>query len=242
MAGIDKTYVKTWSQLKEVLDWAKTIGDVTDDFGNTLNPMWWLEDWTEEYFNECIDRIRTDYSRRFKNKTEYEKAMSSDYYKDIHSYEEWCAAVDTWPEIAMWNTPEYFDIWLIRNCPITFIQERLKFQYGDDYDLIKNRTSEYDTYVRPATGKHFTVDKHRIAHHKYWWIEVIDYVYNGETDTWKNMYLEPGPWTCSDFDHRGEMNKHVLSRLIKKWNLPIGAKLYVRNRYWKDNFMVTIKK
>lgn len=30
------------------------------------------------------------------------------------------------------------DKWLIQNCPIYFIQKRLKEQYGDDYDDIKN--------------------------------------------------------------------------------------------------------
>lgn len=51
------------------------------------------------------------------------------------------------------------DKWLIRNCPIDFIQKRLKEQYGNDYDDIKNGNCEM--YERNGLGKniHFKVIK-----------------------------------------------------------------------------------
>ena len=69
-------------------------------------------------------------------------------------------------ERPVWNTPVYLDIWLIRNCPIEFIQERLKEQYGggwsktaftehnddDMYYKILTHTSPYDTFQR--NGSH----------------------------------------------------------------------------------------
>src|SRR5574344_123724 len=58
-------------------------------------------------------------------------------------------------EIPLWNTPIYFDRWLINNCPIQFIQDRLKYQYDDEYEQIKNGTSAYDTYKRTGLGKNF---------------------------------------------------------------------------------------
>ena len=34
---------------------------------------------------------------------------------------------------CLWNTSAIFDLWLIQNCPLDFIQERIKEQYGEDY-------------------------------------------------------------------------------------------------------------
>ena len=42
MANIDNTYVKSYKEYKEVLDWCKSIGTVTDDYGNKIQPYSWL--------------------------------------------------------------------------------------------------------------------------------------------------------------------------------------------------------
>lgn len=42
MANIDKTYAKSYKEYKEVLDWCKSIGIVTDDYGNKIQPYLWL--------------------------------------------------------------------------------------------------------------------------------------------------------------------------------------------------------
>lgn len=38
MANINKTFVKSYKDYKEVLDWGKSIGIVTDDYGNKIKP------------------------------------------------------------------------------------------------------------------------------------------------------------------------------------------------------------
>ena len=38
MANINKTFVKSYKDYKEVLDWCKSIGIVTDDYGNKIQP------------------------------------------------------------------------------------------------------------------------------------------------------------------------------------------------------------
>ena len=69
--------------------------------------------------------------------------------------------------LSVWNTPEYFDVWLIRNCPLDFIQNRLKEQYGvswsktsftnrqeeSQYQLIKEHRAKCDLYQRNGLGK-----------------------------------------------------------------------------------------
>ena len=121
--------------------------------------------------------------------------------------------------MVLWNTPTWLDIWLIRNCPIEFIQDRLKYQYGEEYEQIKNGTSAYDTYKRNGLGKnfhykvirkpnwkpcynfyytdHFNNDKHYKEHKKPWWLITIE-----DTKTvnpilwWANT--EHNYWTCSE--------------------------------------------
>lgn len=121
MAAIDKTYIKTYNQYKEVYDWCKDIV-VTLNFNKkniSFKPSEFLNELKEDDFNNLSENR----------------------------------------ELVLWNTPWYMDKWLIRNCPIEFIQKRLKEQYGDDYDAIKNGT--YKMYERNGLGKdiHFSVIK-----------------------------------------------------------------------------------
>lgn len=216
MAAIDKTYITSWSQIQETIDWASSIGDIIDDFGNKLNPMWWLADWTKEYFDE----------------------WAAEFIKRNETV-----------NIPMWVTPTYFDIWLIRNCPIDFIQERLKDVYGDDYDKIKNHTSAYDTYVRNV-GAHYSVSqtkyKYRFKDDQLvWWISADRMCYNKHTDEWKDMYLEPSPYTSSHCIIRCNLTKSKLTRMVKKWKLPVGTKLHFSGDYKRHimkSFEITIKK
>ena len=50
MAGIDKTYVKSWEDYKIVRDWVESVGQVKDDFGNIFSPLDWLSEWEESDF------------------------------------------------------------------------------------------------------------------------------------------------------------------------------------------------
>lgn len=135
MAGIDKTWFRTWDQYKEVHDWAESVGRVTDEYGNTFRPLDFMYDWTvESYHKAYIEQIKY-----FKKKSDV-----SDPEKYI--------------EFILWNTPTYFDVWLIRNCPIDFIQDRLREQYEGEYDDIKNHVSIYDS-TRADAGDKFKVKK-----------------------------------------------------------------------------------
>ena len=44
-------------------------------------------------------------------------------------------------EYVLWNTPRWFDRWLWLNCPLEFVKDRLKFQYGDD------ELKEFENYI-----------------------------------------------------------------------------------------------
>lgn len=135
MSYIDKTYISTYQQFTQVRDWCKDK-KVKLKNGLIFNAIEFLmyPEMAEEEFNRWKEEIIQNHIKIYKESRE-------DAEKHF--------------EIPLWNTPTYFDIWLIRNCPIDFIQNRLKEQYDDEYEKIKNYTSVYDNYQRNGLGKHF---------------------------------------------------------------------------------------
>ena len=162
-------------------------------------------------------------------------------------------------EVVLWNTPTYFDIWLIRNCPFDFIQNRLKEQYGGGwsktaftdhneslYEQIKNGTSPYDTYVRPETGKKIKIE--RIFGMPFkdsnmcWHIETPYWIkdkrsnnketmwYNEDTDEWYTKDEEL-PWTSSAKFVKGPLTKKNIYNMVRKWKLPKGTQMIFDGTY-----------
>lgn len=228
MAGIDKTWFRKWDQYKEVHDWADSVGRVTDEYGNTFRPIDFMCDWTvESYHKAYIEQIKY-----FKKKSDV-----SDPEKYI--------------EFILWNTPTYFDVWLIRNCPIKFIQERLMEQYGSEYEDIKNHKSIYDS-PRADAGHKFKVKK--IYDIKYrdddsrWSIQIhsepegMMYCYNESTNMWYD-FCECREITSNIGILKGHIDKRKLARIIKHWALPAGVTLsftQVKNGYVMKKFLVKI--
>lgn len=61
-----------------------------------------------------------------------------------YSEEQMDEAFNEGKELVLWNTPTFIDEYLIQCCKIPFIVERLKEQYGEFYNKIKNKQN-YDT-------------------------------------------------------------------------------------------------
>ena len=165
-------------------------------------------------------------------------------------------------EIPVWNTPIYLDIWLIRNCPLKFIQDRLKEQYGtgyskefiisheyeDTYHKILNYTSQYDNYERNGSHKFsvkYTLNDKFKDDNLVWWVQIFElgWWYN---EKHKTQYHddEALPIHSNVCIFKGNLNKRKLARLIKKWNLPKGTIVNFSGeykRYIMKNFNVTIK-
>lgn len=135
MAYIDKTYFSTYEQWKQVRDWCD---DKIVEFNKTqiyhVKNYLYYTDLTEVEFNSYKEEFIKSHCKNYN--TTREEALNNF-------------------SMVLWNTPVWLDIWLIRNCPINFIQDRLKCQYGDEYAQIKNKTSRYDTYKRNGLGKNF---------------------------------------------------------------------------------------
>lgn len=219
MAAIDKTYIKTYNQYKEVYDWCKDIV-VTLNFNKkniSFKPSEFLNELKEDDFNNLSENR----------------------------------------EFVLWNTPWYMDKWLIRNCPIEFIQKRLKEQYGDDYDAIKNGT--YKMYERNGLGKdiHFSVIKKPNNYNRFnflysyrqnkirqykdnkmgLWNIIIDedycyWFYNEQYDIWTNLN-EGLPYDSSMCTiKKKNLNIKSIYRYLRKWNLPAGLRIRIENKYF----------
>lgn len=105
MAGIDKTYCRTWEEYQEVVKWARE-NKFTCPNGTVIEPIESVYEWNEDSF-------------------------------------------DGERKLPILNTSQSLDYFLIKHCPIEIVQERMKEVYGEDYvESIKNRTSEYDLFVR----------------------------------------------------------------------------------------------
>ena len=149
-------------------------------------------------------------------------------------------------ELVLWNTPTYFDVWLIRNCPIDFIQVRLKQQYSD-YEELKARNSEFDSYVRPAASLHFKIlplgSFPRIRQKDLWLdIQTMDneWAYSEENGKWYNL-LECRKFNTDTETIKGPITRRKFKRYIKKCGFPAGVKLRVYSNYGHV-FEVVIKK
>lgn len=218
MAVIDKTYIKTYNQYKEVCNWCKDVV-VTFDINKNIKfkPSDFIYEYTEDDFKNLPEN----------------------------------------GELVLWNTPCYMDKWLIRNCPIDFIQNRLKEQYGDDYDDIKNGNCEM--YERDGLGKdiHFSVIKKPFYYNRFnflyrdrqgkirvykdnkmgvWDVRIDDencyWFYNEQCDYWTNN-IEGFPFNSSTCTlKKKNLNIKSIYRYLKKWNLPAGLKITIENIYF----------
>ena len=117
MVAIYKTYVSSYDDLKEIIDWAKKT-TYTCPNGIKLR---------------VIDYCYYPYS------TEEE-------------IREWLKESS---QIPVMNTPESLDYFLLKDCPIKVIQDRLRVVYDDSFILgVLSGTSDYDLFRRPIGGKH----------------------------------------------------------------------------------------
>lgn len=132
-------------------------------------------------------------------------------------------------EIALCNNPDYVDVFLIRNCPIEFIQNRLKEQYGDEYNHILNYTSMYDTYKPTISTKFKIVTKPSVNYRiGYWSVEVESmgtYLrYSEKKHCWKTNF--DLCYCDSYYVHYKHIDLRKIRRLIKKWGLPVGTTVH----------------
>lgn len=126
MAGIDKTYCKTYKEFLELINWAK---DTKFTCPNGL-------------IIDIIDYINLAVTERcFK------------YFP-----------------VPVMNTPQVVDYFLIKYCPLEFVQNTMKKVYDTFYDEVKQGVSDYDKFdinkVKIAT-KYKILERPKDKEHPY---------------------------------------------------------------------------
>lgn len=148
----------------------------------------------------------------------------------------------------VWNTSEAFDKWLYFNCPLSFIQERLREQYGENCDEYFSRKCEFQSgtrYIRLTRPKHQRYNGN-------WWVEINDetsrWIYDSRTNMWYDYHKQLIKLDDDQFliwlNHASikRMTKRKLNRLIKKWKLPIGTYINISNIYVGSDYSIQIVK
>ena len=251
MAAIDKTYIKKAEQYKEVYDWAMSIPIQKDDLGIEFDvkdflPREYDDNLVDigpaspEYIAKHLELYKKDIVKRYKNEQYWED--NKQYYPDCKSYEDWLAYVDEhFGEICLWNTPTWFDIFLIRNCPVKFIQDRLKEQYDDLYNDILNKTGEF-AERKAKIGHSFKLPcgfrKIRCLYDVFVYDKNgNDLFYNKKARRWINPFN-----TMADYDEYyltiKNVSKRKIKRLVNNWKLESGS--VIRIVSWLDNKPIRI--
>ncbi len=153
---------------------------------------------------------------------------------------------------VLWNTPLWFDLWLMKNCPLQPIQDRLAEQYDEKLILeVKAGTSVYDKYERNGRGKdiHFTIKKRPSVHWRVkndWWYISVENSYDwsfGDDGKWYDQKC-PAPvlcnWLSSDAVTKN-LTVKKLARLLRKWDLPAGLEIRASSRYTEREYLIITK-
>lgn len=155
---------------------------------------------------------------------------------------------ENWQEnSAVMNTTQSLDYFLIKYCPLKFVQDRMNEVYNETYiDNIKNSKSIYDVYKRhngtkikiikyPKFGNKGKLceKKNRM---KFITVDLSDdwMWYNKDYDYWISSN-ELGYFT-SNMCHKRINSTKAMIRQIRKWKLPIGSIVTWSGRYIDNDF------
>ena len=156
--------------------------------------------------------------------------------------------------IPLLNTSHTEDYYLIKYCPLSFIQERMINVYGEDYiNQIKNGTSLYDTCKRNIATRVKIISKSKFGNKDFlyhrkptlgvdYWVEVshpkLHLTYNYRTDQWLIHGFELGDEYGSNVCHKKiKTKKSLIRHILKKWKLPKGVTIKWRGCFVGDNII-----
>lgn len=199
---------------------------------------------------------------KFKEWCEKQPPIKDKYGKDctlISYLFSWCTE-DWWQDkesSPIFQAPCFIDAYIIRNCPLDFIQESIKWNYGDSYKKILNNELYTSPSIDCEYGKHFTIlqrPTYGNVNRPYrgtWRVDVMGYDlwYNHNFDifkskeygTWDNIleFVESEYISSSTF----VPSMRTLRRLLtKKWKFPVGTVLRVTSRYYNEEYKILIRK
>ena len=152
------------------------------------------------------------------------------------------------------NFPHKIDYYLIKNCDIPFIVERLKDQYGESYNEIQNdneilndytfekfkkfkiirEKSKYPYVIKKQKNK-FIISIENLNNYNTW-------VYDKKISQWRNLDRSNNlnSNNCRSNIKFGKSRKAII-RKVNKWNLPKGVEIEILGSYYSSSFKIITK-
>lgn len=149
--------------------------------------------------------------------------------------------------LPIMNTPASLDIYLIQNCPLQFVQNRMKEVYSEEsFEKFKNLE-----FPLPLNGEYSTKRKIKIIktgnlplrnsglnQHRNWWLQTFyNWGFHEESKKWVN-YDDYYPFNTNTSHHKSIKS---LIRFLRKQHLPKGLEFTLSRRYQGEDFLVKIK-
>lgn len=150
-------------------------------------------------------------------------------------------------DLPIMNTPECLDIYLIQNCPVKFVQDRMKYVWGEEYSDKKN--IEFPT-VRPTDLKqnrkiiisqtgNLPLKNKGLYSHRGWRLQSINSGMSFDTETKKWVRDQDNLPHNTNTSHHKTIKE--LIRFLRNQYLPSGAEFRLIGRFVGEKFLVTIK-
>ena len=159
-------------------------------------------------------------------------------------------------EQAIAYSPNELDYFLIKYCPLQFVQDYLKSVHSEKYiQSVLNGTSYYDRFIPPERGKNKVkmtycgYKKNKLWGNRKFWVQVslndIDLHYNDDCDMWIMQYNEKTD-TCELGIWHGNYayvchSVKALIRKIRKWKLPKGSIVEAFGIYEGETYKFVVK-
>lgn len=206
MAGIDKTYANTWDEYKDVFDWCKSVGIVTDEYGNRLYPYSWL-------YNTHL--TENDFGNNDFGNNKWHIIWSTGFIQDLYIIRH-CPC-----KVVQERMKKVY--------PTDYIQDVLNF--NTEYDKFKRPENKNPHF----TIKWIKKSKHKTKKVS-WDINAYDEngelygyntpIFNEFEDRWQFPY---DTYYTEKYDYakyfKGPLTNRRIYRKLRKWGLPKGTKL-----------------
>ena len=157
--------------------------------------------------------------------------------------------------LPVMNTSQVADYFLIKNCPLEFVQKRMEDVYGTEYfESVKKGTSVYDKFSKEGKyGKHIRlirrpsrminkphVRKSARRRWNYWYVQLDNFMWYSEE---RNKWVWENELSCTDWTNTARVHTiKALKRMLIKWKLPIGTKVRVFGNWMGERYEFEIIK
>lgn len=151
-------------------------------------------------------------------------------------------------ELPIMNTPTWLDIYLIQNCKIKFVLDRMKDVYGKDsykefktVDLTAKPSEEFKqnrkVIIKNCNTTKFPIHNTPYGKSKYWWLQCDDdFWYNDETKRWvSSSFYYPHNTNTSHIPSIKALVRH-----LRKQYLPKGITFILSGRYIGEEYQILI--